>query len=190
MVRQEDAISIYQRLLDHGILAWLTGGWGIDALLGEQTRPHKDLDVIVLVDDVARLRELMDCDGYGLKELWSENRWVLDARGDETATAFVLHDSQGRELDVHAMRLDDGGNGIPAWEGEGLVFRRQDLAGEGVIGGVAVRCLTPEMQTLCHTGYELPDEQWRDLALLHEKFGIEPILRGQDTRAYESSSMR
>jgi hypothetical protein len=44
-----------------------------------------------------------------------------------------------------------------------------------------VRCLTPEMQMLCHTGYELPDEQWRDLALLHEKFGIEPILRGQDT---------
>jgi len=173
MVSQEDALSIYERLLDHGITVWLTGGWGIDALLSEQTRPHKDLDVIMLVDDVARLRELMGGEGYGLKELWSENRWVLDAQGNETATAFVLHDSQGRELDVHAMWLDDEGNGIPAWEAEGFALTRQDLAGEGVIGGVVVRCLTPEMQLVCHMGYELPDKQLRDLALLHERFGIE-----------------
>jgi lincosamide nucleotidyltransferase A/C/D/E len=171
MVREEDVISLYQRLLDHGIQVWLTGGWGIDALLREQTRPHKDLDVIVLVDDVARLRELLGCDGYGLKELWSENCWVIDAHGNETATAFVLHDSEGRELDVHAMRLDDGGNGIPAWEAEGFALKRQDLAGEGAIGGIVMRCLTPEMQMLCHTGYELPDKQLRDLELLHEKFG-------------------
>jgi lincosamide nucleotidyltransferase A/C/D/E len=174
MVHAEDVISIYQRLLADGIQVWLTGGWGIDALLREQTRPHKDLDVIMLVDDVVRMRELLGRDGYGLKELWSENRWVVDACGDETATAFVLQDSEGREIDAHAMRLDDQGNGFPAWEDtEGLVFERQDLAGEGMIAGLAVRCLTPEMQMLCHAVYELPDEQLRDLELLHERFGAE-----------------
>jgi hypothetical protein len=71
------------------------------------------------------------------------------------------------------MRLDDQGNGFPAWEAEGLVFERQDLAGEGVIAGLAVRCLTPEVQMLRHTGYKLPDEQLRDLELLHERFGVE-----------------
>jgi len=58
-------------------------------------------------------------------------------------------------------------------DGEGLVFDRQDLAGEGLIAGVAVRCLSPAMQMLLHTGYKLPNEQLRDLALLHERFGVE-----------------
>jgi len=173
MVRADDVISIYQRLLSNGIQVWLTGGWGIDALLGMQTRPHKDLDAIILLDDVVRMRELLDRDGYGLRELWSENRWVVDAQGVETATAFVLRDSEGREIDAHAMRLDDRGNGVPAWEADGFSLKRQDLAGEGMIAGFAVQCLAPEMQVLCHTGYELPDEQLRDLELLHEKFGVE-----------------
>jgi lincosamide nucleotidyltransferase A/C/D/E len=173
MVHAEDVISIYQHLLDNDIQVWLTGGWGIDALLGEQTRPHKDLDVIMLLDDVVRMRKLLARDGYGLKELWSENRWVVDALGAETATAFVLQDSEEREFDAHAMHLDDQGNGIPAWEAEGLVFKRQDLSGEGTISGLAVQCLSPEMQMLCHTGYELPEKQLRDLEQLHKKFGVE-----------------
>ena len=56
MVRAEDVISIYKRLLTNGFQVWMTGGWGIDALLGEQTRPHKDLDLIILLDDVEFLR--------------------------------------------------------------------------------------------------------------------------------------
>jgi lincosamide nucleotidyltransferase A/C/D/E len=173
MVRAEDVIIIYQRLLDNGIQVWLIGGWGVDALLGEQTRPHKDLDVIMLLDDVVQMRELLGRDGYGLKDLWSENRWVVDAHGAEIPTAFVLQDAEGREFDAHAMRLDDRGNGVPAWEGEEVVFKRQDLAGAGIIAGVAVQCVSPEMQVLCHMGYELPDKQLRDLELLHEKFGVE-----------------
>jgi lincosamide nucleotidyltransferase A/C/D/E len=174
MVSAEDVISIYQRLLAEGIQIWLVGGWGIDALLEEQTRPHKDLDVIMLLDDVVRMRELLERDGYSLKMLWSENRWAVDAQGVETATAYVLHDSEGREFDMHAMRLDDQGNGIPAWEdAEGFVLKREGLAGEGMIAGVAVRCISPESQMLFHTGYELPDKQSRDLELLHEKLGVE-----------------
>ena len=143
-------------------------------MLGEQTRPHKDLDVIMLLDDIVQMRELLGRDGYSLKVLWSENRWAVDAQGSETPTAFVLQDSEGREFDAHAMRLDDRGNGIPAWaDDEELVFKREDLAGEGMIAGFAVRCLSPKMQMLCHTGYDLPDVQLRDLALLHERFGLE-----------------
>lgn len=172
MVTAQEAIAIYQRLLDNGIQVWLTGGWGIDALLGEQTRPHKDLDLILLLDDVVRMRELLARDEYDLKELWSENRWTTDARGVDTATAFVLHDPHGRELDAHAVRLDDCGNGIPAWQNdEGLFLTSQGLAGEGTIAGVAVRCLSPEMQGVCHTGYTLPDYQVRDLHLLRDRFG-------------------
>lgn len=58
-VRAKDAISIYQTLLAKDIRVWLTGGWGIDALLREQTHPHKDLDLIMLVDDVVRMRDFL-----------------------------------------------------------------------------------------------------------------------------------
>ena len=163
MVSTEDAVLIYKLLAANGIQAWLTGGWGIDALLGEQTRPHKDLDVIVLVDDTLRLRQLLSGEGFGLKELWSENLWTRDPQATRTPTAFVLHDAGGREIDVHAMRLDGLGNGIPAWDAEGFYFKQEDLAGEGTIAGMAVRCLAPQSQVECHAGYELPDVQRSDL---------------------------
>jgi lincosamide nucleotidyltransferase A/C/D/E len=39
-----------------GIEIWVDGGWGVDALLGEQTRPHKDLDIAIQQKDVPQLR--------------------------------------------------------------------------------------------------------------------------------------
>ena len=104
---------------------------------------------------------LLGREGYELKEIWSENRWDVDALGVGVATAFVLRDADGREIDVDAMRLDAQGHGLPAWDSEGLTFEKEDLSGEGVIAGHAVRCLTPEMQMKCHTGYEVPDAQLR-----------------------------
>jgi len=174
MVTAEDAVSLYRRLSDQGIRIWLTGGWGVDALLGEQSRPHKDLDAILLLDDMVRMGEILGQDGYGLKELWSENRWTVDKAGNTTATAYVLHDEEDREFDVHAICLDEHGDGIPAWEeAGGLVFRKEDLAEEGIIAGHIVKCISPEAQVQCHRGYELPEAHVHDLNLLREKFGVE-----------------
>lgn len=33
-----DVVDLYAHLTDLGIEVWLDGGWGVDALLGEQTR--------------------------------------------------------------------------------------------------------------------------------------------------------
>ena len=173
MVNAEEAIRIYKLLESNGILVWLSGGWGIDALLGEQTRAHKDLDVIMLLDDMIRVEEILNAEGYTTKILWEENRWDIDSGGKETATAFYLQAPDGREFDAHAMRLDDGGNGIPAWdEVEGFVFSKDDLAGVGTIAGFAVRCITPQSQMTCHAGYELPEKHLHDLERLNEKFGV------------------
>jgi lincosamide nucleotidyltransferase A/C/D/E len=164
-VRAEDVINIVKFLSRNGIPVWLTGGWGIDALLGEQTRPHHDLDVLMLLEHVGQLNALLEGMCYSLKEIWSENRWVMGTDGTQIATAFVLWDSQGREFDAHAMYLDQQGNGIPAWDApEGFIFTRQDLDGE---------CITPESQMVCHTGYELPEKHWLDLEMLCKKFGVE-----------------
>ena len=39
------------------------GGWGVDALLGAQTREHHDLDVLVLGEDLPALAEVFDDEG-------------------------------------------------------------------------------------------------------------------------------
>ncbi len=172
MVSPEDVISLYRLLKTQGIQVWILGGWGVDVLLGMQTRPHKDLDLLILLDNVARMCASLAATGYELNEIWSENRWALDGRGLQTLTAFVLIDTDGRELDFHAMRLDEQGNGVPAWEvEEGFSFTRQDLSGNGMVAGTEVRCITAEKQMLCHTGYDLPDKQVADLQRLHENLG-------------------
>jgi len=125
----------------------------------------------MLVDDVVRMRELVAENGYGLKEIWSENIFVLDNNGVEIPTAFVLKDSEGREIDAHAMHLDQYGKGIPAWSNDGLIFKKADLAVKGFLAGISIPCISLETQLLCHLGYELPEVQQRDLELLKEKFG-------------------
>ena len=173
MFSAEDVIALYRHLSAHRIPIWVIGGWGIDALLGKQTRPHKDVDVLMRVDDVARTRTLLQRDSYCLKELWSENRWAVDAQGRKVATAFVLRDAAGREFDAHAMRLDDQGQGIPAWAvPEGFVYLKRELAATGTIGGVEVQCITPEAQMRCHADYKLPAKHRRDVELLHAAFNV------------------
>ncbi len=174
MVTPEDVVSICQLIEGYGMQVWLTGGWGIDALLGKNTRPHKDLDIFILADDVVCMNELLAQQGYQLKELWSENLGTVDSKGNTIDTAYVLNDPSGRELDMHAIRVDPHGNGIPAYAARaGFVFAPEDLAGEGTVDGYAVRCQSAENQMVGHTGYSLPDYQWHDLDQLHDKFGVE-----------------
>ncbi len=171
MFTAEDAASLYQFLEDNGIQGWVVGGWGIDALLREQTRPHKDFDINILLDDAVRMRQLLEARGYSLAYLWEENCPAVDAHGNETPTAFVLRDPEGREVDVHALRLDEQGSGIPAWVNEDRFYEKSDLAGDGVIAGVRVHCISALMQVASHTGYKLPENQVQDLAKLEERFG-------------------
>ena len=174
MVTAEDVVDIYKMLATNGIQVWLTGGWGIDALLGKQSRPHKDLDVIMLLDDMVRMRELLSNDGYELGMFWSENKMVRDTNDNLTATAFVLKDAEGKEFDAHAITKDKQGNGIPAWEEtEDFIFKKEDLEGVGTVAGFSVRCITPESQLYCHSGYDLPERQLKDLDLLCQKFNMD-----------------
>lgn len=174
MVSPEKALRIYQLLVENGIRVWICGGWGIDALLGEHTRPHHDLDVLMLVDDVSRLFDLMERNGFCLKDYWEENRWTSDSTSRQVATAFYLHDAEGDEFDAHALRLDEQGNGQPAWDvPEGFILTRADLSSEGTIAGVATPCISVERQIRSHSGYELPERQIPDLERLHQKFGVD-----------------
>src|SRR5919202_2703530 len=58
-MRYGDVIEVLTALDAGGIDYWVDGGWGIDALVGAQTRVHHDLDLRVSRDDVARVEALL-----------------------------------------------------------------------------------------------------------------------------------
>lgn len=60
----EDAIELLQLLDQNSIKVHIDGGWGVDALLGEQTRSHSDLDIAIGHKDAAMVRTLLETRGY------------------------------------------------------------------------------------------------------------------------------
>src|SRR5437879_3145751 len=56
-------VELLQLFIDSDLEIWLDEGWGVDALLGVQTRPHKDVDLIVRIGDLGKLREILGTKG-------------------------------------------------------------------------------------------------------------------------------
>ena len=50
----------------------MDGGWGIDALLGRQTRLHKDFDALVALEDLPALTHFLGGRGFALKLIWEK----------------------------------------------------------------------------------------------------------------------
>ncbi len=181
-MKAEDVVELYSGLLARGIQLWVDGGWGIDALLERQTRSHKDLDTIVALEDLPDLTRFLSGCGFVLKVIWPENRWApcpeppaligREHPAVETATAFVLNDDSGREIDFHVVRFDERGRGTPAWNSD-FVFPPEAFAGQGIVGGTRVRCLSAETQMRTHTGYVFQESDLHDLRLLHDRLGID-----------------
>ncbi len=152
-----DVVEIVQFLTANGIKVHVDGGWGVDALLGEQNRPHEDLDIAVPHKDVPRLRELFELRGY--KEIPRDDSWECN---------FVLADDDGHILDVHSYSFNAQRNNI-----FGCPYPADSLTGVGNIGGNQVNCISLEWLLKFHTGYELDINDYRDVAALCERFGLE-----------------
>ena len=147
---------------------WLDGGWGVDALLKKQTRPHKDVDLVLRVADVPRLAEVLVARGFVIRE-------------GSPPDSFVLADASGLEVDIHAVNFDAEGNGIYRMQnGQDWIYPAEGFKGQGVVAAHKVRCLSPAAQVLCHAhGYMPTDKDFRDMRLLEESFGVDlpPQLR-------------
>ena len=155
-------LAVIDLLQAEGIAVWLDGGWGVDALLGRQTREHDDLDVVVELDDASRMTELLTRLGYAL---------VAGA----APKSFVMVDPRGLQVDVHPVTFDAEGRGVYEMDdGNTWVYPAEGFTGRGVVDGRPVRCLSPEVQVLVHSGYDLSDKDYRELYLLRERFGVEP----------------
>jgi len=63
-------IEVMSTLRGSNVNAWVDGGWGVDALLGEHTREHDDLDLVVAADSVSIIRSLLEAAAFVVKRDW------------------------------------------------------------------------------------------------------------------------
>ena len=134
-----------------GTEVWIGGGWGIDALVGRQTREHRDLDLMYRIEEDASLRRTLAASGYVVDTDW----WPV--RVEYRGPSYV---------DVHPLTFAPDGSATQA----GLHGSRFDYPASafvhGTIGGRRVACLSAAQQRTFHSGYELRDVDRADLAAL------------------------
>jgi lincosamide nucleotidyltransferase A/C/D/E len=153
-------LAVMDLLAAEAVVGWIDGGWGVDALLGQQTRPHADLDLAIDERAVDRLVSRLRADGYTVLR-------------DELPAAIALRHDDGREVDLHPLALtpDGGGDqqqpdGAPPWH--------YGPPTTGHIDGRPVPCNSLDTQIRSHLGYQ-PDRNDRaDMQALADHF-VRPL---------------
>jgi lincosamide nucleotidyltransferase A/C/D/E len=156
-----DALDVLDGLAAAGIQASVGGGWGIDALLGRETRVHGDLDLAIDADSLDATVATLT--GRGLAV-------TLDQR----PARVVLGDGQ-RAVDLHPVRFGPDGTGLqPGLDGQTFVYPPGSTESTGRIDGRTVRCVSPDLQVMFHAHYEPRAIDRADMAALVAAFGVEP----------------
>jgi lincosamide nucleotidyltransferase A/C/D/E len=153
----KDVLDVVRLFEENGIEVIIDGGWGVDALLGEQTRIHADLDIAMPHRYVPLARRLLETRGY-----------IDIPQADTRECNFVLGDERGHRVDFHSYTFNQQGSltfGVP--------YPPESLTGKGSIAGEPVRCITPEWMVKFHTGYKLDENDYHDVAALCRRFGID-----------------
>ena len=159
-----DAVRVLE-LLDlieaSNIPVWVDGGWAVDALLGEQTREHDDLDLIARLEDSARIQEALAELGYVVGY-------------GAPPHSFELVDGDGHQVDVHPAAFRPGED--PVYKratGDDWIYPAVGFEGIGRILGREVPCLTPEVVIVNHaTGYSLDAAHRQDVRALAERYDL------------------
>ena len=141
----------------------LDGGWGIDALLGEQTRDHDDLDAVIRRRDAFAAKAALGRLGFTHDRTAAPG---LPAR-------LVLRDRVGRQVDLHLIVHDTAGNGWQQLDdGAWGRYDAEGLEAWGRIGGRRVRCISPELQVAHHRHEPWTEKDRADIGRLADRFGL------------------
>ena len=95
----EGAAAVIGRFEERGVDVWLEGGWGIDALVGRETREHDDLDVIVPLEYLPALEP-------ALRELGYRFGFA------DGPLSFEVVDDEGHQIDVHPIARRPNGDAV------------------------------------------------------------------------------
>jgi lincosamide nucleotidyltransferase A/C/D/E len=140
---------------------WIAGGWGVDALVGCQTRIHSDLDLAVDVTQLAldHLLQAFGQHGYIVEADWRPSRVAVTADG-------------ARQVDLHPVVFDAQGIGWQAdVEGQEPFRYTEDAFAQGLIDGRVVDCLSVAQQLRFRHGYIQRERDNHDIAVLETLIG-------------------
>lgn len=152
--------AVCRCLTRHGIAFWVDGGWGVDALLGIQTRPHADLDLAVYLTDLADCGDALAILGYERATTPDNPDWNPVLRGP---TGVV---------DLHGFTIDTYGNGILGDPADGAMYPAGSLKGVGRLSGEKVCCIAAEYVLQFRGSFEPREVDRQDVAALCERFGL------------------
>ncbi|WP_031478586.1 nucleotidyltransferase domain-containing protein [Streptomyces bicolor] len=155
-----DVLSVLSLLHEARADVWIGGGWGIDALLGEQTRDHRDLDLMHRRDQEPAVVAALAAAGFVETLDWRPVRFVLTA-------------PDGQQIDLHPLVFaEDGSAQQASLEPSRPFIYPTSCFVTGTIGGTSVPCLSAQQQVYFHQGYEPTDHDRHDMAQLRREFGI------------------
>jgi lincosamide nucleotidyltransferase A/C/D/E len=157
-VTGDRVLELLAVLRSAGVDAILDGGWGVDALLERETRPHDDLDLVVALDDVPRIHEALRPHGFALHD-------------DQLPVRFVLR-RDGEQLDFHTVTFDAQGGGVQPQPSGGSFRYPPEGFVTGRVRGLSVRCVSAPVQVLCNLGYEPKDKDIEDVLHLCRSFDL------------------
>lgn len=149
----EEVLRVLAALRDSDCQAWLEGGWGVDALVGRQTRLHRDVDVDFDATREEAVLAVLSTVGYVIDTDWRPNRVELVAL------------RRGR-VDLHPLVIEADGSARQAALGGGWHHFPRAYFTTGRLHGVTVPCVSAEAQRAFRTGYPLRDVDRHDLAQL------------------------
>ncbi len=170
-VTEREVMDMSGALEDAGVPFWLAGGWGVDALVGHQTRRHDDIDIVV--DDFANYagtaRAVFESLGFEMRHemhfaLWMPDRWQM--ADNQLRVVDLLSIDWGKlaaALGVAAEVAREAHDRLGKSGGDDLSCR---VFSQGRVGGQSVPCLSVEAQLLYHSGFEPSRAQRHDIALL------------------------
>ena len=157
----DEVLDVIAALVAGGQRVWIDGGWGVDALLGEVTRPHDDLDLVVELEALPGVTECLSDLGFSVAENLSPVR-------------VVTRSPRGRQVDLHPITFDEWGTG---WQrgaspdGSDCPYPADGFT-LGRILDVVVPCLGAELQLEHHCGYPPRARDRHDVARLTAHFGL------------------
>ncbi len=162
MMTSEDVLAVMDALSAAGCRVWLDGGWAVDAIIGEETREHDDLDLVGELGAVEAAGQALAPLGYRLET-------------DERPVRVVFAGPGSRGVDLHTVVFDEGGGGVqPQPHGGTFRYPAEGFSGTGTVAGRTMPCLSADVQLACHVGYEPGEKDRHDVALLVERFGLTP----------------
>lgn len=156
-----DVLTVLDLADGAGARLWLDGGWGVDALLGTQTRDHGDLDVAIEARHLDAFENALS--GAGFERV-----------GEVGATPwnFLVARPDGPVVDLHLIVLDTHGNGVLGPPEAGHAYPAASLTGRGTVGGRAVECVAAEWLVRFHDAYTGDAKDRADVRALCDRFGL------------------